>query len=216
MSKICFFISPSGAPGSAQRQRADQVYRHIVEPVTTPFGYQNVRADQIARPGIINDRVIEHLLEADLVVADLTGLDPNVFYKLAVRHVLRRPFVQMMDVNEDTPFDQYQQRTIRFDHRDLDSVEYCREELKRQIDHLEDYPGDLESPIGISVDQKAFRRDHTSDNANASLLYLVKELIYKVDGLSNQMKTMDYPEQDKDVKSAELPMKRAKTGSLAD
>ena len=93
--KTCFAIAPIGEAASDTRRRSDQVMRHLVRPVVEPLGYKAIRADEIDKLGIITSQVLNHVVEDDLVIADLTERNPNVFYELAIRHAISRPFVQM-------------------------------------------------------------------------------------------------------------------------
>jgi hypothetical protein len=127
-------ISPMGLPGSPIRKRADQVIRYLVNPALQAAGYKNaVRADHIDDLGMISAQVIHQILNDDLVIADLTGGNPNVFYELAVRHACGKPCIQLMAAGEPLPFDLADQRTIFFDHTDLDSLEEARQALIRAI-----------------------------------------------------------------------------------
>ncbi len=94
--KVCFAVTPIGEEGSEIRRRSDQVLRYIIEPVMANLDYETVRADRISQPGMITNQVIEHLIDDDLVVADLTGSNPNVFYELAIRHATRKPIVTLI------------------------------------------------------------------------------------------------------------------------
>ena len=80
-SKKLFIISPIGDPLSENRVRSDQVKKFIIDPIAEKMGYKTCRADGISQPGIITDQIIERLLNDELVVADLTDQNPNVFYK---------------------------------------------------------------------------------------------------------------------------------------
>lgn len=112
-AKTCFVISPIGKPGSVGRKRADQILKHVIEPVATECGYGEVtRADKISDPGMISRQIIERLLEADMVVADLTDHNPSVFYEVAVRHAFRKPLVQLTEADQVIPFDVADVRTI--------------------------------------------------------------------------------------------------------
>lgn len=78
--RICFVISWSGEDGSEVRRHADKVLDHVIRPVveSEDFGFKVVRADEMARSGMIDTDVIHHVATAPLVVADLTGRHPNV------------------------------------------------------------------------------------------------------------------------------------------
>ena len=96
MDKVCFVIAPLGDEGSETRKRSDQVLKHIIKPSTADCGYKAVRADEISEPGLITSQIIQHLMDDPLVMADLTELNPNVFYELALCHALKRPLVQII------------------------------------------------------------------------------------------------------------------------
>lgn len=88
--KTCFVIAPIGEPGSETRRRSDQILNHVIKPVAKQAGYAAVRADEEGEPGLITHQVIQHLLDDPLVIADLTGRNPNVFYELAIRHAINK------------------------------------------------------------------------------------------------------------------------------
>jgi hypothetical protein len=158
-TKTCFVIGPIGQPGTDTRKRSDAVLKYVIEPAARDCGYAAaVRADQIAQPGIITVQIIQHLLGDDLVVADLTGLNPNVFYELAVRHIVRKPLVQLIEDGQDLPFDIAPSRVITLNHRDLDSAANAREQLAKHIQAAETNPELVDNPITTAIDLEALRR----------------------------------------------------------
>ena len=62
--------------------------------------------------------MIQHIVDAPLVIVDLTGLNPNVFSELAIRHTIRRPLVRIITQGVTIPFDVAGTRTIETDHND--------------------------------------------------------------------------------------------------
>jgi hypothetical protein len=117
-SKICFYITPIGKEDSEERRHADFLMEYIIKPAVTEFGLTVVRADQMAKPGMIGKQVIEHILKARLVIADLSFHNPNVFYELCLRHATRLPTVQVKRELDIIPFDVSQYRTIPIETRD--------------------------------------------------------------------------------------------------
>lgn len=83
--KKCFVISPIGADGSSERAKADTVLTYLIKKALAP-DFDVLRADDDTNPGAITPRIIRSILEADLVVADISGLNANVFYELAIAH----------------------------------------------------------------------------------------------------------------------------------
>jgi hypothetical protein len=112
--KFCFVVSPIGDPGSQTRRRADGVLREIIQPALEG-AYDVERADHDKTPGIVTEAIIGSLIDAHLVVADLSGLNANVMYELAIRHATARPLIQMMEVGGVLPFDIRGQNTVFFE-----------------------------------------------------------------------------------------------------
>ena len=151
-NNICFVIAPIGEEGSDTRKRSDQVLNHILKPAAREFGYEAMRADQLSEPGVITSQIVQHIMDDAIVVADLTGRNPNVFYELAIRHAIRKPYVQIIQRGEERPFDVAGVRTIEIDHHDLDSVQSAKDEIIRQITSMNKEGYLVDSPISITID----------------------------------------------------------------
>jgi len=132
-SKICFYITPIGADGSAERQHSDLFLNYIVEPAISELQLTIVRADQIGKPGMIGAQVVEHVLRSRLVIADLSFHNPNVFYELCLRHASGLPIVQIIRHRDSIPFDLQQFRTIQVDTTDIYSLVPKLEVYKSEI-----------------------------------------------------------------------------------
>src|SRR2546423_12316911 len=91
--KTCFVIMPIGSD-EAYRIYLNR-YENLIKPAIEGVlqgdlrVFDAIRADFISRTGSINHMVLRHLYEADVVIADLTDLNPNVLYELGVRNALR-------------------------------------------------------------------------------------------------------------------------------
>ena len=86
--KSLFVICPIGKKDSPAREHADLLYEHAIEKVAKEFSYVPDRADKIAKLGLITTSIVKALLESDVVIADLSFHNPNVFYELAIRHAI--------------------------------------------------------------------------------------------------------------------------------
>jgi hypothetical protein len=123
-----FVIMQVGQKGSPERRRADEVYRFVVTPALETVGLAPYRADLDATPGPINPQMLRKLLEARVVIADLTGRNPNVFYELGIVHSFARPVVSMADRAQLLPFDAHDERVIELgDHKDSLGVTQAEE-----------------------------------------------------------------------------------------
>jgi hypothetical protein len=174
--KICFVIAPIGEEGSETRERSDQILEFIIEPAATECGYERAeRADSSPKPGMITSQIIEQLLDAPLVIADLTDHNPNVFYELAVRHAARKPVVQLIDREQKIPFDVGPMRTVYITHRDLALAHKAKKELIEHIKAAEVEPPD--NPISTTVELRGLRQSgRSSEQVVAEILETVQRI----------------------------------------
>jgi TolA-binding protein len=95
----------------------DAVFKKLLEPALSRAGFDPVRADSQAAAGDIRTDMFFELVTADLVVADISIANPNVFYELGVRHGVcpRGVFVVQGDFGSPRPFDVAPDRTFRYD-----------------------------------------------------------------------------------------------------
>lgn len=97
----------------------NRVFDEYIKPAVEEAGLTVFRADQEVRAGDIRTDMFQELLVADLVVADLTIDNPNVWYELGVRHALRaRGIVLVSGGQVTTAFDLYTDRKLRYGLKD--------------------------------------------------------------------------------------------------
>jgi len=118
LKKVCFVIGPIGEEGDEERKHSDMVLESLIERALEGGDLEVIRADKIGDPGMISGQVIEHLLNAALVIADLSFHNPNVFYELAIRHMAGLPTVHIIRKQDQIPFDVKDFRTIHVDTGD--------------------------------------------------------------------------------------------------
>lgn len=191
-NKLYFVVAPIGDRESDVRRRSDKVLVDIIEPVLADFDYVADRSDLISQPGSILHQILRRLRDADLVIADLTDHNPNVFYELAIRHLIGKPVVSLIEEGQRIPFDVAQSRTIQLNHRDPDSVERCREELRGQIRHVEEHPSDSFTPFSLDILlDVGVDRQEIDDEQGAKLLAYI-------DCVSDQLANMRLREAGRD------------------
>ena len=116
----------------------DKSYKYIIKPAAEAAGYECIRADEIQHSGNINVPMYQQLLNADVVIADVSTYNANAFYELGVRHALK-PYTTIT-IAEDKlvfPFDVGQIAIRTYHHLgdgiDFGEVERMRDELKTAI-----------------------------------------------------------------------------------
>ena len=107
-----FVIMQIGAEGSPERQRADEIAEYVIKPALADSGLNMYRSDLDPTPGQITPQIIKKLIEASVVVADLTGRNPNVYYELGIAHSFGRPVIVMCDAPNSLAFDTKDERVI--------------------------------------------------------------------------------------------------------
>jgi hypothetical protein len=150
----CFVICPIGEVDSETRKNSDDVFEFIIREGLSPLGYTVDRADMIAESGLITSQIIERIVSCDLVVADLTDHNANVFYELAIRHIVGKPFIHLIKAGQKIPFDVAASRTIVYS-LDLVGARKASLEVRHQAQSVVDGSAKTESPISIAIDLKA-------------------------------------------------------------
>ena len=130
--KRCFIITPIGEPESEIRKKADGVIGAVVKPIVEQFGYDLVCPHEMAKNGSITQQVIEELLNDELVIANLTGLNANVMYELAIRHATKKPVITISEKSTKLPFDIATERTLFYEDN-MFQVNLLRQDLEKMI-----------------------------------------------------------------------------------
>jgi hypothetical protein len=134
----CFVIGPIGdkfaEAGSEKRElweNSIRIMEEVIEPACREFGIAPIRSDLISEPGEIPEQVFELLRDSEIVIADVTGGNPNVMYELGMRHTRSHCTIQIGEY-ETLPFDITVIRTIQFRRTHTGLID-AREELKAAL-----------------------------------------------------------------------------------
>jgi hypothetical protein len=104
----CFVMMPFADPIGGY-------YASLYEPAIKKAGLKAVRADtEIFGTGKIIDQIWAGINAASVLVAELTGRNPNVLYELGIAHALRKPVVLVSAREDDVPFDVRHVRVIYY------------------------------------------------------------------------------------------------------
>jgi hypothetical protein len=97
------------------RQPFDSYYPAIFKPALEACGVTVTRADDIYTPRPVMLDIQESILASDLVLCEMTGRNPNVFYELGLAHAAGKPTILVSTKEEDIPFDLRQVRVIQYE-----------------------------------------------------------------------------------------------------
>ncbi len=137
MKKSCFIITPIGTAGSSIRKRVDQ-WNDLIYSPALDTDFKIIRADKISSPGIITEQILDHIIKSELVIIDYTDLNPNVMYEAAIRHIAKKPFIQICPITQTLPFDINNLRAVRYDPEDLKYPQKLVDDIKECYKLIQD------------------------------------------------------------------------------
>ena len=139
---VCFVVMGFGKKTDYESGRTldlDATYESIIKPAVTSAGLRCIRADEVMHSGVIDQKMFDMLLRADLVVADLSTSNANAFYELGVRHALK-PYatIIMKESKGRLYFDLNHVSTLQYEHLETDigarEAKRAQAELRQKID----------------------------------------------------------------------------------
>ena len=98
MPENCFVICPFHDP-------FNEYYLEFYQPAIRDSGLQPLRADEVFSPGIFMRDIVIGIFQSSVILAELTGRNPNVFYELGLAHAYRKPVVMITQDRDAVPSD---------------------------------------------------------------------------------------------------------------
>lgn len=146
--------------------------KHTLEEVAAMTGYLPKRSDEAPGGGDLIKAIIEGILRADLIIADLTYSNPNVLYELGVANALSKDCLmicqkraglwatsQKGEGSPTLPFDLARFVVTDYNNTD-DGLKTLKNRLKRKIDESEGVR--LDCPVNATIDNILKRNRTTS------------------------------------------------------
>lgn len=115
-NKEIFVITPIGKKDSATYKKYDAIFNSMIEPACKEIDskFNVIRADKIAKPSSFVKDILTNLRNSYIVIANLTDLNPNVFYELGVRHALSNRTIIITEDLSTIPSDLKEYRAIEY------------------------------------------------------------------------------------------------------
>jgi hypothetical protein len=150
----CFVIMPFGNPkvDPEQARKLELIYSQWIKPTVESIkcgADESItchRADKELRPEEIITHLIENLVSSDIVIADLSGRNPNVFYELGVRHAVSNKTILIADNLDDIPFDLRGVRIIVYRY-EPEHMLNLRNSLEQAINAILKEPDKIDNPV---------------------------------------------------------------------
>lgn len=92
-------------------------FDNVIRPVATKMGLEAFRASDVYKPGVILDDIVRDILESEIIIAEITSGNPNVFYELGYSHALGKQTILLADrTTAELPFDIRGYRVIFYEN----------------------------------------------------------------------------------------------------
>jgi hypothetical protein len=128
----------------------DRYYDEVYKPAVQAAGLVPKRADDLYRPSAIVHDIWAYVRKSQVMLADVTGKNPNVFYELGLAHALGKPVVIVTRSMEDVPFDLRALRVIQYDVQDPEWSELLSEKITKSLNEVLDKPEEAVPPPFLS------------------------------------------------------------------
>ena len=199
--KTCFVICPIGSPDSETRRRSDDLLDFIIQPVLKDLNVEVKRADLIGAPGDITVQIITELNKSDLIIADLTDKNPNVFYELAICHALKKPVIHFIKKGDGVPFDLQQNRVVSYDTTDLRMLDPTKQELKKEMENLINGEHPVTNPVTLAaLSINVGNQNDETGNLLVAILSRIENIGAQVINLRKEISsTMHYPSSETSI-----------------
>ncbi len=144
-----FVIRPFGKKKDSSGKAIDfeRVHNDLIAPALKASSLGGGTTGELVEPGNIREDMFELILEADLVVCDITVHNANVFYELGIRHALRKRRTVLIKggpISDSTPFDILTDRYLAYE---IDDPGATKDELIKTITAALKSERETDSPI---------------------------------------------------------------------
>ena len=120
----------------------ENLFNEVIKPVSDECGIKAEKADDVLGPGLIIADIVKKLQEADIVIADVTPTNANVYYEIGYAHAIGKPTILLAEKGKQLPFDISGFRTLFYENS-IAGKSQIEKGLRR---HLEAIVKDIGSP----------------------------------------------------------------------
>ncbi len=150
----------------------------------------------------LRETIIDYLNKAELVIADMSGHNPNEFYEMGFRACTGKPMINLREKGENIPFDISTIRAFEYDLSDLDSVDEVKRRLEQTINsfNIEEDNEELEGELVRNETD-----NNESDKGISGLLPVLYEIQDQITDLKEEIHNKDTEMIQAIIKAANPP-----------
>ena len=125
-SKTCFVLMPFSAP-------FNEYYAKIYRPAIEEAGFKSLRVDEISAPRPFIEDIVDLIRNSDVILAEITGRNPNVMYEMGMAYAAKTPMVMISQSVSEAPTDLKHQRIVVYDTTQPSWTSKLRSDIKDAI-----------------------------------------------------------------------------------
>jgi hypothetical protein len=212
LKKKCFVIMPFSRTQSCTKQKWTEIFERIIKPAVeeSRLGYECERF--VAKRGNIIKGILEGLSRANVVIADLTDNNPNVFYELGVRHTWANRTILIAQGAKHIPFDLRPYAAI-FYRRNLTKVAKFKKDMKKILQDIERDPERPDNPVADFRKERNIVLFSAEKSANVKKLNaLITELSFNITAVD---RILDAVKQSQQIRSKDKSQFRVSNKRLS-
>ncbi len=178
-TKLCYVIMPFSKTKTCTQDEWTDIFESIIKPAVEAagLGYQCLRSE--ATTGNMIRKIVNSLSQANVVIADLTDRNPNVFYELGVRHTLKNRTIMMAQRREDIPSDLHGYASHVYKWKTTVQKRELTKKLRRLLHHIEEDTDRSDNPVSDFLHERSIRIFEFQHEENSrKLRALIGELLY--------------------------------------
>lgn len=139
----------------------DSVYQKLIKKPLEEKNHVINRADDVSSHQSIPKTIIQNISNADLVIADLTAQNPNVYYELGISHTLNKPTIHIIQDFDDLGFDIKSYNAIKYS-RLFDEAPELTNKILEIIERAEQGAYNFSNPVSDSLGENMPQSEESS------------------------------------------------------
>ena len=193
--KKCFVIMPVSKTKSCSTRQWTTIFNEMIKPAVlgSRLGFTCERSKP--RTGNLIKDILNELNGADVVIADLTDTNPNVFYELGVRHTLRNRTILIAQDMKCVPSDLKSYWVIIY-KKGLVGLQDFKDKMKDTLREMMKNPDKPDNPVADFLGEKNISLLWHERSVNLKkLTALVSEFSYNLSSFDEIISTLKQSEE---------------------
>ena len=188
--KKCFVIMPVSKTKSCTSDEWAGIFEHMIKPAVTGcklgFGCEQAKP----RTGAFIRDILDGLNRADVVIADLTDKNPNVFYELGIRHTLKNRTILIAQNIKHVPSDLRSYWVVTY-KKDLTGANEFKKKVREILREMQKNPEKPDSPVADFLEVKNIYISSYEKSANLRKLdAFLSEISFNINEIKNTAKQL--------------------------